>query len=95
MPTLDSTSSLDDVVDELMNTASWREQRSVALAKRFVTAATIWLLTNPQNSSHGRSSVAFDQNQIADLKRQAEQFISQNDRAGGGVKHLSLRRVRS
>lgn len=76
--------TIDEIVDDLLDSADFEEVSSVGKARTFVTAATRFLLLSPQSQSDQSSSLTMDTATIKDLLNLARLFVSQNEEATTG-----------
>lgn len=72
----------DAAMTELVETSSWREESSGALARRFVAAANRYLLVTPANSltsqrADTRFQTQFDHSILATEKAEAAAFAKE------------------
>lgn len=87
-PTLTSASTFDDVVAEFMDTMSYRQQGSVAIAERFVVACTYLIGLRPTEAEKNRQRWNYSATELATLRTEAQRFVSTRSSANTGQKRI-------
>lgn len=96
MSTLSSSSTLQQVLDAYVNSASYEEDNDLAKARAFITACRILSEQRPVEHAHGgrgAESIRFDPEQLPGEIKAARQFIAARvgvNNGGAGVKHYDL-----
>ena len=75
---------IEEIVSDLLDNAGFEEQNSVVMAKRFVTAATKYLILTPAQQSDQGTSLTMSVNQIENLLVRARSYVQVNDNKNGG-----------
>ena len=83
-----------DIEADLDANADWYATGSVAKAKAYITAATIWLQKTASSASNQSSSMSRDPSYVREMMRDAMAFVSANASVGnggrGGVRFLGV-----
>lgn len=79
----------ESLQQSILDNADWVESASPAKAQAFATAVMRWLAISPEAMSDQGSSLTLGRDQLADLRREALQFVAANT-AGGAVRHLGV-----
>lgn len=92
MPTLTSTSTLDEIEAEMFSNDDFAETGSVAKAKAFASAARLWLRKVPSATSSNGRSMALNVSAVERDLQRAYQYINVagDANANGGVKILGV-----
>jgi len=88
------SNTLDEILNDCLDNADFEEQNSVVKAKRFVTAATKYLLLTPAQQSTEGTSLTMSVHQIENLLVRARDYIQAKDTSGNtgvGTRFLSGR----
>ncbi len=86
------SNTIDEIINDLLENAGFEENDSLVEAKRFVTAATKWLLLTPQQQSDQGTSLTMGLNQVEKLLTRARTYVASKNRAsGGGTRFLNGR----
>lgn len=83
--------TIDSVIDELIDTADFEEVSSVTKAKAFISAANRYFILSPQQQSDEGSSLTMNSQQIENLLKRARYYVEVNatGRSSTNVKFLS------
>ena len=81
--TLNSSSTLDQVIDAYSDNASYAEDNSVAKAKAFVTACNILILKLPAEQTNGESTTKISTAELRRLKDEAQKWLSKKGSGTG------------
>ena len=92
---LDSTSTLQEILDAYADNASYAEDGSAAKARGFVTACRLLLLQLPKRAAsggRGGEEIELDPLVIENQLNQARQWLARNDvsASAGRVRHCDL-----
>lgn len=75
---------IEEILNDLLDNAGFEEEKSVVMAKRFVTAATKYLILTPAQQSDQGTSLTMSVNQIENLLVRARSYVQVNDTSGNG-----------
>ena len=92
MATLTASSTMQDIVNEFKNTCSFEESGSVALAKRFITAANLLLAFRGERMRNAQQTLQFNQDTVAAMVVVARNLIAAKSST---VRFASFRRFRT
>lgn len=73
--------TLSEIQEALLENADFEEVASVTKAKAFITAAKRWFILAPNSSSKEGVSLSLNSQQIENLMKRAQEFVSLNDTA--------------
>lgn len=76
MATLSSSSTLQEIENEYLDTVSYEEDSSISKARRFITACEMLLLLRPSQMASGGQLTYGDQAQLARKAEHARQFVA-------------------
>ena len=76
---------INEIVNDMLDNAGFEEAGDVEMAKRFVTAATKYLILTPAQQSDQGTSLTMSVNQIENLIIRARAYININARRQGGT----------
>lgn len=81
-----------DIESDLRTNADWFATQSVAKAKAYVTAASIWLEMAASSASNQSSSISRDPSLVREMMKDAMAFVAANPASsgygGGSVRFL-------
>lgn len=103
MATINSSSTIDDIEAEYLDTLTYREDADVTKCKRFIAACRALLLKKDSTVNDGQGSVSVRNVRLIENQlHAAENWLAQNDpgftndtAASRRVKHFSVQRFRS
>ena len=75
---------LADIEADLDTNADWYATGSVAKAKAYVTAATMWLQKTASSASNQSSSLSRDPSLVREMMKDEMAFVSASGSSGGG-----------
>lgn len=78
--------TLDEVMDDLVDNADFKEVDSLAKARAFVTAAKRFFILSPQMQSNQGSSLSMNSSQIQSLMNEAQLFADAKEAASNPYK---------
>lgn len=81
--------TIDEVIDELLDSADFEEVGSSVKAKTFITAAKRFFILNPEQQAHQGSMMRVSVPQIERLMTRAQQFVDINAGKSSRVRFLS------
>ena len=81
--------TIDEVIDELLNNADFEEVGSVAKASAFITAAKRFFILSPEQQAHQGTMMRVSVEQIERLMQRAQQFVDVNSGRTSRVRFLS------
>jgi len=81
--------TVESLEQTILDNADWVEMSSVTKAQAFATAVMRWMVLSPESSSDQGSSLTLGREQLAELRREALEFVSANS-PNGSVRHLGI-----
>ena len=78
----DTTYTVEQIEQTLLDNADFEEAGSVTKAKSFVTAAKRWLILRPNTASAAGNSLTLNSAQVESMMQRAQEFIAANDTTG-------------
>ena len=78
----DTTYTVEQIEQTLLDNADFEEAASISKAKAFVTAAKRWLILRPNAASSAGNSLTLNSAQVENMMARAQEYIAANDTAG-------------
>ncbi len=85
-----TTYTVEQIEQTLLDNADFEEADSVTKAKAFVTSAKRWLILRPNSASHQGNSLSLNAGQVESMMVRAQDFISANAVNSGRVRFLGM-----
>lgn len=78
----DTTYTIEQIEQTLLDNADFEEAGSVSKAKSFVTSAKRWLILRPNSAASAGNSLTLNSAQVEAMMHRAQEFIAANDTTG-------------